>query len=43
MDWINKQNQYVLGEWDKFNLSSDTFDVDDSALINSMVDVEESE
>tara|TARA_R110001583_G_scaffold25395_2_gene91897 strand:+ start:988 stop:1872 length:885 start_codon:yes stop_codon:yes gene_type:complete len=43
MDWINKQNQYVLGEWDKFNLSSDTFDADDSALINSMVDVEESE
>ena len=42
MDWINKQNQYVLGEWDKFNLSSDTFDADDSALISSMVNVEES-
>ena len=42
MDWINKQNEWVLGEWSNVNLSSGDFTMDDSDLINSMVNVEES-
>ena len=42
MDWINKQNEWVLSEWNSVNLSSGDFTMDDSDLINSMVNVEES-